>query len=47
MAEKNRRNPSQGNPAALSEWLALKDRALDVAAEGFTIADARDCRTGR
>ena len=23
------------------EWLALKDRALDAAAEGFTIADAR------
>lgn len=25
----------------LTEWLALKDRALDVAAEGVTIADAR------
>ncbi len=25
----------------LAEWSALKDRALDVAAEGFTIADAR------
>ena len=25
----------------LAEWLALKDRALDVAAEGVTIADAR------
>ena len=24
-----------------AEWLALKDRALDVAAEGVTIADAR------
>ena len=26
---------------ALAEQLALKDRALDVAAEGITIADAR------
>ena len=25
----------------LADWLALKDRALDVAAEGVTIADAR------
>jgi sigma-B regulation protein RsbU (phosphoserine phosphatase) len=25
----------------LADWLALKDRALDVAAEGITIADAR------
>jgi sigma-B regulation protein RsbU (phosphoserine phosphatase) len=25
----------------LSDWLALKDRALDVSAEGITIADAR------
>jgi len=25
----------------IAEWLALKDRALDVAAEGVTIADAR------
>jgi len=24
-----------------SAWLALKDRALDVAAEGITIADAK------
>jgi sigma-B regulation protein RsbU (phosphoserine phosphatase) len=36
-----------GQPAArgwtgeLADWLALKDRALDVAAEGVTIADAR------
>jgi PAS domain S-box-containing protein len=28
-------------PEGLAEWLALKDRALDVAAEGITIADAR------
>ena len=26
---------------SVAEWLALKDRALDVAAEGVTIADAR------
>jgi sigma-B regulation protein RsbU (phosphoserine phosphatase) len=31
--------PDQPNSAA--DWLALKDRALDVAAEGVTIADAR------
>src|SRR3972149_11799143 len=36
-----------GHPAArgwtgeLADWLALKDRALDVAAEGVTIVDAR------
>ena len=28
-------------PDPVAEWLALKDRALDVAAEGVTIADAR------
>jgi sigma-B regulation protein RsbU (phosphoserine phosphatase) len=28
-------------PGELAEWLALKDKALDVAAEGITIADAR------
>jgi sigma-B regulation protein RsbU (phosphoserine phosphatase) len=30
-----------GPPADPAEWLALKDRALDAAAEGVTIADAR------
>jgi sigma-B regulation protein RsbU (phosphoserine phosphatase) len=29
------------NPENLQDWLALKDRALSVAAEGITIADAR------
>ena len=28
-------------PRDVADWLALKDRALDVAAEGVTIADAR------
>jgi sigma-B regulation protein RsbU (phosphoserine phosphatase) len=28
-------------PADAAEWLALKDRALEAASEGFTIADAR------
>jgi phosphoserine phosphatase RsbU/P len=36
------RHPSLPAPAReLAEWLALKDKALDVAAEGITIADAR------
>jgi PAS domain S-box-containing protein len=30
-----------GWPGTVADWLALKDRALDVAAEGVTIADAR------
>ena len=30
-----------GRHDQLAKWLALKDRALDVAAEGVTIADAR------
>jgi PAS domain S-box-containing protein len=30
-----------GWPGHVADWLALKDRALDVAAEGVTIADAR------
>jgi sigma-B regulation protein RsbU (phosphoserine phosphatase) len=30
-----------GWPRDVADWLALKDRALDVAAEGITIADAR------
>jgi len=30
-----------GWPRDVADWLALKDRALDVAAEGVTIADAR------
>lgn len=42
MAEKDPHTASHGTPAALSAWLALKDRALDVAAEGITIADARE-----
>jgi phosphoserine phosphatase RsbU/P len=36
------RHPSlPAPPRELAEWLALKDKALDVAAEGITIADAR------
>ena len=41
MAERDRRTAAPGNPADVSAWLALKDRALDVSAEGITIADAR------
>ena len=41
MAETDRRAEAPGHPADVSEWLALKDRALDVSAEGITIADAR------
>jgi len=32
---------ARGWTGELADWLALKDRALDVAAEGVTIADAR------
>jgi sigma-B regulation protein RsbU (phosphoserine phosphatase) len=37
------RKPTSGPDAhdGAADWLALKDRALDVAAEGVTIADAR------
>jgi sigma-B regulation protein RsbU (phosphoserine phosphatase) len=37
------RNPPAPTPAQddAAAWLALKDRALEVASEGFTIADAR------
>ena len=35
------RHPTAGWPRDVADWLALKDRALDVAAEGVTIADAR------
>jgi sigma-B regulation protein RsbU (phosphoserine phosphatase) len=41
MGESDRRFTSPGHPEGPAEWLALKDRALDVAAEGITIADAR------
>ena len=41
MAETDRHTAAPGTPADLSAWLALKDRALDVSAEGITIADAR------
>ena len=33
--------PASDRQRELAEWLVLKDRALDVAAEGVTIADAR------
>jgi sigma-B regulation protein RsbU (phosphoserine phosphatase) len=37
------RKPTSGTDAhdGVADWMALKDRALDVAAEGVTIADAR------
>jgi phosphoserine phosphatase RsbU/P len=41
MSESERRFTAPGGPKGPPEWLALKDRALDVAAEGVTIADAR------
>jgi sigma-B regulation protein RsbU (phosphoserine phosphatase) len=41
MAEADRKAAAPGIPTDLSEWLTLKDRALDVSAEGITIADAR------
>jgi len=41
MDETSRTLPPALTSEALAEWLALKDRALDVAAEGITIADAR------
>ena len=36
-----RQPPVPDTQSQLAAWLALKDRALDVAAEGVTIADAR------
>lgn len=41
MDQKTRTTTPTAGSEALLEWLALKDRALDVAAEGITIADAR------
>lgn len=41
MDDTSRTPPSAPGSDDLSAWLALKDRALDVAAEGITIADAR------
>ena len=41
MEETTRESDTPGRHDQLAEWLALKDRALDVAAEGVTIADAR------
>ena len=41
MADSRGQVTPSGRPGAPAEWLALKDKALDVAAEGITIADAR------
>jgi hypothetical protein len=41
MNDEGRQFKAPGAPDELAGWLALKDRALDVAAEGITIADAR------
>lgn len=41
MAHKAPQAPATDGTGALADWLALKDRALAVAAEGITIADAR------
>lgn len=41
MADTARQAPSAGWTGEPADWLALKDRALAVAAEGVTIADAR------
>jgi sigma-B regulation protein RsbU (phosphoserine phosphatase) len=41
MGDTDRHPTAPGSPDDLAEWLALKDRALNVAAEGITIADAR------
>ncbi len=41
MDDTTRTLPPSLTSEALAEWLTLKDRALDVAAEGITIADAR------
>jgi phosphoserine phosphatase RsbU/P len=41
MGDSRQEVPAPGRSDELAEWLALKDKALDVAAEGITIADAR------
>ncbi len=41
MDDTSRTPPVAVTSETLAQWLALKDRALDVAAEGITIADAR------
>jgi sigma-B regulation protein RsbU (phosphoserine phosphatase) len=41
MDDTPRQPAAPDRPDGVAEWLALKDRALDVAAEGVTIADAR------
>jgi phosphoserine phosphatase RsbU/P len=41
MGSSHRALTAFGRSDELAEWLALKDKALDVAAEGITIADAR------
>lgn len=41
MGERRRDVTASGPVEELADWLALKDKALDVAAEGITIADAR------
>ena len=41
MSDRREGPTTTGWPGHLADWLALKDRALDVAAEGVTIADAR------
>ena len=41
MGDRTEQPTTAGWPRDVADWLALKDRALDVAAEGVTIADAR------
>jgi len=41
MGDKTGQTTTTAWPRHLADWLALKDRALDVVAEGVTIADAR------
>ena len=41
MGDRTRQPTMTGWPGHVTDWLALKDRALGVAAEGVTIADAR------
>jgi hypothetical protein len=41
MGDRTGQPTTTGWPGHVADWLALKDRALDVAAEGVTIADAR------
>jgi len=41
MSDRTEQPTAAGGPGQLADWLALKDRALDVAAEGVAIADAR------